>query len=62
MSISDKVTGRIKKAAGDLAGDRELHRKGALEERKAEAKEELDEAHDEVIRKADEVNRLERET
>ena len=62
MSLTDKVSGRIKKAAGDLTGDRELHAKGAREERKAEAKEELDRQHDEIVRKAEEVQRLERET
>jgi uncharacterized protein YjbJ (UPF0337 family) len=41
MGITDKVTGRIKQAAGDLAGDDSLKRQGAAEERKGEAKEEL---------------------
>ena len=41
MSIIDKLTGRAKKAAGDLAGDSSLRRQGAKEERKGEKKEEL---------------------
>lgn len=41
MGITDKVTGRVKKAAGDLLGDEGLRRQGADEERKGEAKEEL---------------------
>ena len=41
MSLTDKVTGRIKKAAGDLADDASLRREGRDEERKGEAKEEL---------------------
>ena len=41
MSLTDKVTGRIKKAAGDLADDASLRREGRQEERKGEAKDEL---------------------
>jgi uncharacterized protein YjbJ (UPF0337 family) len=40
MGIGDKITGRVKQAAGDLMGDDDLHREGAQEERKGEAKEE----------------------
>ena len=45
MSLKDKITGRVKQAAGDLADDESLHREGRQEERKGEAKEELAEAH-----------------
>jgi uncharacterized protein YjbJ (UPF0337 family) len=62
MSIIDKITGRTKKAAGDLADDPKLRRDGAREERKGEAKEELAEAHDQTDRKAEEVADLERKT
>jgi uncharacterized protein YjbJ (UPF0337 family) len=62
MSISDKITGRAKQAAGDLLGDRDLQRKGRDEEHKSEAKQELAEAQDEVERKAREVSNLERRT
>jgi uncharacterized protein YjbJ (UPF0337 family) len=62
MSIIDKVTGRVKKAAGDLADDASLKREGAREERKGEAKEQLDNAQDKVERKAEEVANLERKT
>jgi uncharacterized protein YjbJ (UPF0337 family) len=62
MSITDKITGRIKKAAGDLADDPSLRRQGRQEERKGEAKEELAEAHEKADRKADEVSNLERKT
>ena len=62
MSIVDKITGRAKKAAGDLADDASLRRQGAREERKGEAKEELDSAQDMAQRKADEVANLERKT
>jgi uncharacterized protein YjbJ (UPF0337 family) len=40
MSITDKISGRVKQAAGDLLGDRDLHRKGKREETKGELKEE----------------------
>jgi uncharacterized protein YjbJ (UPF0337 family) len=41
MGISDKITGRVKQAAGDLLGDEGIRRQGVDEERKADAKEEL---------------------
>jgi uncharacterized protein YjbJ (UPF0337 family) len=62
MSIIDKLTGRAKKAAGDLTGDSSLRRKGAREERKGEKKEELDQAQSRVEEKAREVGDLERKT
>jgi uncharacterized protein YjbJ (UPF0337 family) len=62
MSTSDKITGRIKKAAGDLADDAGLRREGRQEERKGEAKDELAEAHEKADRKAEEVADLERKT
>jgi uncharacterized protein YjbJ (UPF0337 family) len=62
MSITDKITGRVKKAAGDLMDDPSTRREGAREERKGEAKEDLDRAHDHADRKAEEVADLERKT
>ena len=62
MSITDKITGRIKKAAGDLTDDASLRQEGRREERKGEAKEELAEAHEKADRKAEEVANLERKT
>jgi uncharacterized protein YjbJ (UPF0337 family) len=62
MSILDKISGRFKKAAGDLADDPSLRREGRREERKGEAKEELDHAHEQVETKAQEVADLERKT
>jgi uncharacterized protein YjbJ (UPF0337 family) len=62
MSLTDKISGRIKKAAGDLADDPELHRQGAREERKAEAREELAEAREKADLKAEEIANLERKT
>jgi uncharacterized protein YjbJ (UPF0337 family) len=62
MSIIDKLTGRAKKAAGDLAGDRSLRREGSREERKGEAKEQRDRAEEAVERKSEEVADLDRKT
>jgi uncharacterized protein YjbJ (UPF0337 family) len=69
MSITDKITGRVKQAAGDLLGDDSIKREGRDEERKGHAKDELareDEraarAEARADRKADEVDRLERRT
>ena len=36
--LVDRITGRVKKAAGDLADDPELRNQGIQEERKADAK------------------------
>jgi uncharacterized protein YjbJ (UPF0337 family) len=62
MSIRDKLTGRVKKAAGDLTDDASLRREGRQEERKGEAKDELANAHEKADRKAGEVADLERRT
>jgi uncharacterized protein YjbJ (UPF0337 family) len=62
VSLIDKVMGRLKQAAGDIADDPQLRREGALDERKGEAKEELHDSQREVERKAAEVADLERRT
>jgi uncharacterized protein YjbJ (UPF0337 family) len=62
MSIIDKITGRAKKAAGDLADDGSLRREGRREEAKGEAKDQLDSAQDRAAQKAQEVADLERKT
>ena len=62
MSIVDKITGRVKKAAGDLADDPSMRREGRREERKGEAKEERDRAHERADLKSQEVADLERKT
>ena len=62
MSLIDKISGRAKKAAGDLADDASLRRQGKREERKGEKKEELDRAQDRADEKAEEVADLERKT
>jgi uncharacterized protein YjbJ (UPF0337 family) len=62
MGILDKITGKAKQAAGDVADDPSLHRQGKREERKGEKKEELDRAQERADEKADEVADLERKT
>ncbi len=62
MSIIDKITGRAKKAAGDLTGDGAMRAEGRREERKGEEKEKLAEAQDRVEDKAQDVADLERRT
>ena len=62
MGITDKVSGRVKKAAGDLTDDASLRRQGRREERKGEAKEELERDQERADRKAEEVANLERKT
>jgi uncharacterized protein YjbJ (UPF0337 family) len=62
MGIIDKLTGRAKKAAGDIADDPGLRREGRQEERKGEAKDELGRAEERADSKAAEVADLERQT
>jgi uncharacterized protein YjbJ (UPF0337 family) len=62
VSILDKITGRAKKAAGDLAGDPSLRSEGRREERKGEEKEKLADAQEQVEEKAKDVADLERRT
>jgi uncharacterized protein YjbJ (UPF0337 family) len=62
MGLLDKLTGRAKKAAGDVLDDPTLRREGRLEERKGEAKDELARADEEADRRAQEVADLERRT
>jgi uncharacterized protein YjbJ (UPF0337 family) len=62
MGIIDKITGRAKKAAGDVANDPTLRREGRKEERKGDAKDEMARAEERADEKAEEVARLERNT
>ena len=62
MSLTDKVSGKVKQAAGDITGDKSLHREGRQEERKGDAKDELARDQERVDRKAEEVANLERKT
>jgi uncharacterized protein YjbJ (UPF0337 family) len=55
--IMDKTVGRAKKTAGDITGNESLKGEGTNEERKGEAKEDLENAKDDVANKAEEVSR-----
>lgn len=60
--ITDKVSGKAKQVAGDLTGDKSLHREGRQEERKGDAKDELAAQQEKADAKAEEVANLERKT
>jgi ADP-heptose:LPS heptosyltransferase len=60
MSLIDKLKGRFKKAAGDLADDASMRREGRRDERKGEVKEERERAHEQADRKSRELADLER--
>jgi uncharacterized protein YjbJ (UPF0337 family) len=62
MGLIDKITGRGKKAAGELKDDPSLKRQGTNEERKGEAKDELADAQERADRKAEEVAERERQS
>ena len=62
MGLMDKITGRAKKAAGDVTGDSSLRREGRTEERKGEEKEKLADAQDRADEKAQDVADLERKS
>lgn len=62
MSIIDKITGKAKQAAGDVADDPSLRRQGKQEEQKGEAKERLDRAEERADEEAERVADLERKT
>ncbi len=62
MGLTDKISGRVKKAAGDLSDDASLRQQGRQEERKGEAKEELARDQEKADAKAEEVANLERKT
>lgn len=52
---SDKISGRVKQAAGALTGDADLKREGEHQEHKGELKGHIDEAVDKAQDAADEV-------
>ena len=62
MSIIDKITGRAKKAAGDVVDDPSLHRQGQKEEAKGDAKEKQARAEERADAAAEDVADLERKT
>jgi uncharacterized protein YjbJ (UPF0337 family) len=62
VSLTDKITGKLKQAAGDITDDPSLRREGTKEQRKGEAKDELARSEERADRKAEEVADLERKT
>jgi uncharacterized protein YjbJ (UPF0337 family) len=62
MGITDKVSGRVKQAAGDLLGDEGTRRQGAREERKDDVKDEAEHAEEKAADKRAEAADLERKT
>jgi uncharacterized protein YjbJ (UPF0337 family) len=62
MAKGDKLKGRIKEAAGDLVDDAEMRRGGRMQQREAQARDELARTQEEADRKAQEVAELERRT
>lgn len=62
MGFMDKITGRAKKAAGDVTDSASLRQEGRKEERKGEAKEESARAQERADEKAREADDLDRRT
>ena len=46
MSNADEAKGRIKEAAGDLTGDKDLQREGKVDQASGKAKDAIDDASD----------------
>ena len=47
---TDKATGRIKQAVGDLTDDKDLKREGKVDELAGKAKEKIDDAKDRLTK------------
>jgi uncharacterized protein YjbJ (UPF0337 family) len=62
MSLIDKITGRAKKAAGDVTDDPSLRRQGQKEEQKGDAKEKQARAEEKAQVEKDRADDLERKT
>ena len=62
MSILDKISGRAKKAVGDLTGDPGTRAQGRREEKKGQAKEDATAAQQRAEEKSREAEDLERRT
>lgn len=61
MGITDKITGRVKQAAGDLAGDEKLRDEGIADERKGDAKEQAAKADLRAEKEREKADHLRRE-
>ena len=62
MGITDKISGKVKQAVGDVTGDDATHREGKLEERKGDVKDQQARAEERAEHKAEEAEDLERRT
>jgi len=62
MGITDKITGRAKKAVGDVTGDASTRREGQKEEEKAETKDEAARAQEAADAKQQKAADLDRQT
>jgi uncharacterized protein YjbJ (UPF0337 family) len=51
MANTDETKGRVKEAAGDLTGDKDLKREGKVDRASGAAKDKLDDAADKVKEK-----------
>ena len=61
MGITDKIAGRAKQAAGDLAGDEKLRQEGVAQEHKGDAKEEAAKADLRAEKERERADQLRRE-
>lgn len=57
--ILDKAKGRVKEAAGSLAGDEKLKQEGQEDQKRGAARDELEDAKEKVERKTKQVHRRE---
>lgn len=62
MGITDKITGRAKKAVGDLTDDASTRREGQKEEKKADTKDQAARAQEAADAKKQEAADLDRQT
>ena len=62
MGLMDKITGRAKKAAGDITDDASLRQQGRKEEAKGDAKENAARKQEKADAEKERAAKLERET
>ena len=62
MGLMDKITGRAKKAAGDVTDDASLRQQGRKEEAKGDAKENAARKQESADAEKESAAKLERET
>ena len=62
MGLMDKITGRAKKAAGDVTDDASLRQQGRKEEAKGDAKENAARKQEQADAESERAAKLERDT